>query len=216
MNLAEEFALLAYRDDGASQIDGTRLDNGLAGALLLDLVLAGRIDIEDKKVTVHDATPPGDPLLDRTLARIYGEPRERKAGHWVTKLAKVARRQTTDRLVEQEVLRRERDKVLLVFPRTRYPAAHGVEAAVAAEVRQRVRRAVTSHDEVDRRTGAVCALIVATDLDRKLFRDLDRKQVKARLKEISRGSWAAAAVKKAIQSVEIATAAAIGAAAGSQ
>ncbi len=208
MNLAEEFALLAYRDEGTSQIDGTRLDNGLAGALLLDLVLAGRIDVENKKVTVHDSTPLGDPLADRTLARIYGEPKERKPGHWVAKLAKDARSRTMDRLVEREVVRRERDKVLLVFPRTRYPATHGVEPPVETEVRQRLRAAVAGDGETDARTAALCALLAATDLDKKVFRDLDRKRVKARLKEIAGGTWAAEAVKRAIQSVEMATMAA--------
>jgi hypothetical protein len=54
----------------------------------------------------------------------------------------------------------------------------------------------------DARTSALCALVAATDLDRKVFADLDRKQVKARLKEIAEGSWAATAVKKTIDEIQ--------------
>ena len=35
-----------------------------------------------------------------------------------------------------------------------------------------------------------------------MFRDLDRKQVKARLKEIGQGAWAATAVSKSIEEIQ--------------
>ena len=75
-----------------------------------------------------------------------------------------------------------------VFPRTRYPAAQGVEPPVEAETRRRLRSAVAASGAVERRTAALCALVAATDLDRKVFADLDRKRVKARLKEIGEGA----------------------------
>ncbi|GAA2495882.1 GOLPH3/VPS74 family protein [Winogradskya humida] len=204
MNLAEEFALLAYGDDGAPVTDGIHLDNGLAGALLLELALAGRADIEEKNVVIRDATPTGDPLVDDALARIAADEKNRKPSHWVSKLAKDARKRTMERLVETEVLEKQKDKVLLVFNRTRYPAPHGVQPTPETEARQRLTAAVTTSAVPDPRTAALCALVGATDLDRKIFRELDRKEVKARLKEISEGSWAAAAVKSTIDSIQAA------------
>jgi hypothetical protein len=204
MNLAEEFALLAYGDDGAPDTDTMRLDNGLGGALLLELALTGRVDVEDKKVIVRDGTPTGDPLVDQALERIVADDKQRKPGQWVTKFAKDARKLTLDRLVSQEVLVREQDKVLLVFPRTRYPAPHGGRPIPETEARQRLTAAVTRTEAVEPRTAALCALVAATDLDRKVFRDLDRDLVKTRLKEISQGAWAADAVKKAIEEIQLA------------
>lgn len=204
MNLAEEFALLAYDDDGSLVIDGTSLDNGLAGALLLDLTLAGRVDVEDKKVVVRDSTPVGDPLLDRAVEQIAGDAKTRKPGHWVSTLAKDVRGRVLDQLVDEGVLHRERDKVLWVFPRTRYPAPYGVQPPVEAEARQRMRTAVAGDGPVEPRTAALCALVAATDLDGKVFADLDRKRVKARLTEIGEGAWAAAAVKRTIEEVQAA------------
>lgn len=69
MNPAAEFALLAYDDDGSSVIDGTRLDDGLAGALL-DLALTSRLDVEDNRVVVRDPDPAGDPPLDQAAAAV--------------------------------------------------------------------------------------------------------------------------------------------------
>ncbi|MFI7545574.1 GPP34 family phosphoprotein [Actinoplanes sp. NPDC049599] len=204
MNLAEEFALLAYGNDGAPDTDNVRLDHGLGGALLLELTLSGRLDVEDKKVVVRDGTPTGDPLVDQALARIGADDKRRLPGYWVKKFAKDARKQTLDRLVEQQVLTREQDKVLLVFPRTRYPAPHGVEPVPETEARQRLTAAVSGTGPVEPRTAALCALVAATNLDRKVFRTLDRKRAKARLQEISAGDWAATAVRKTIEEIQTA------------
>lgn len=213
MNLAEELALLAYGDDGAPDTDGVHLDNGLGGALLLELALAGRVDAVDRKVVVRDRTPTGDPLVDRALDRIVSAGRPRRPSHWVAKFAKDVRRPTLDRLVTGGVLTREQDRVLLVFPRTRYPAPGGLEPAPETDARRRLTDAVSGTGPVEPRTAALCALLAATDLDRKVFRDLDRKRVKARLREISHGAWAAAAVGKTIEEIQGAVVVAVVAAA---
>lgn len=204
MNLAEEFALLAYGDDGAPDTDNVRLDHGVGGSLLLELAISGRVGIEDKKVVVRDGTPTGDPLVDQALGRIAAGQRPRTPAHWVKKFAKDTRKLALNRLVEQGVLTRREDTVLLVFPRTRYPAPDGVEPEPETEARQRLTAAVTGTGPVDPRTAALCALLGATNLDRKVFRALDRKRVKARLAEISAGDWAAAAVRKSIEEIQTA------------
>ena len=202
MNLADEFALLAHRDDGSPETDGTRLDRGLAGALLLELALAERIGVERNRVVVRDPAPTGDRLVDEALTRIAADERGRKPGDWVSALARDVRTRTLDGLVEAGVLTREQSKVLFVFDVTRYPAAERVEPAAETEARQRLVAAVSGQGPVEPRTAALCSLLAATGLDRKVFAGLDRKRVQARLKEISEGAWAAAAVKKTIEEIE--------------
>ena len=92
--------------------------------------------------------------------------------------------------------------MLGLFPRTKFPAAYGVEPPAETEARQRMRAAVLDSGEADPRTAALCALVAATDLDRKVFADLDRKRVKLRLREIGEGAWAATAVKKTIEEIQ--------------
>src|SRR6185295_6713718 len=101
-----------------------------------------------------------------------------------------------EKLVAEGVLTVEKDKVLWVFPRTKYPSANGEPPAVEADARERIRAAVLGDGPVEPRTAALCALVAATELDRKV--------VKTRLKEISEGAWAADAVRKAIEEIQTA------------
>ena len=208
MSIAEEFLLLAYDEDGTPLTDGTRLDNGLGGAILLELALGRRVDIEDKRVVVVDRGPIGDPLADEALARIEAD-KPRKPGHWVTKLSKQARPRILGKLVAEGVLTVEKDKVLWVFPRTKYPSASGEPPAAEADAWARIRAAVLGNGPVEPRTAALCALVAATELDRKILAELDRKVVKSRLKEISEGAWAADAVRRTIEEIQAAVMVAI-------
>lgn len=208
MSIAEEFLLLAYDESGAPLTDGTRLDNGLGGALLLDLALDRRIDIADKRVVVLSTAPTGDPLADQALTLIAGE-KPRKPGHWVTKLSKQARPRLLEKLITEGVLTVEKDRVLWVFPRRLYPSATGEVPAVEVAARERMRAAILGTGPVDPPTAALCALVAATELDRKVLGDLDRRLVKARLKEIGEGSWAADAVRRTIEEIQAAVLVAI-------
>ncbi|WP_033436200.1 GOLPH3/VPS74 family protein [Saccharothrix sp. NRRL B-16314] len=201
LTLADELALLAYDDDGSRKLGQPALGYGLAGALLIELALARRVDVVGKKVTVLDPAPVGRPLLDQALARIADD-KPRKPAHWIEKLGKKLTEQVLDGLVAGGVLRREEDRVLLVFPRTRFPAPDGVQPAAETDARARMTAAITDDGPVDPRTAALCALVKAVGYDRKVFADLPRAVVRKRLKVISEGDWAATAVRKAIEEVQ--------------
>jgi hypothetical protein len=202
INLAEELLLLAYDDAGSPAISGQSVDCGLAGALLMELMLAGRVEVADRRVVVVDARPTGDPVVDEALTRIGAE--RRKPQDWVNRLGKGLRDRLLHRMVEAGVLRREQDKVLWVFPRTRYPSAIGAQPAPETETRQRLHSAVNGDGPVDPRTAALCALVRAVRLEGTVFPGLPKKQVRDRLKTISDASWPADAVRKAIEAVEAA------------
>jgi hypothetical protein len=202
--LTEEFLLLAHDDDGTAQLDGARLDRGLGGALLLELALAQRIEVVDGRVAVRDPSPTDEPLVDTALQQISDDSKARRPAHWVEKFARGTRQQTLDRLVAAGVLRVEKDRQLWVFPRTRYPSAHGGAPLMESDARRRLWTAVAVSGEVAPRTAALCALVSATGLDKTVFRELPRAQVQARLTEISEGAWAAAAVRQAIAQVQAA------------
>lgn len=57
LNLLEEYLLLALDDDkGKFVIDSTRLHYGFAGAVLLELALRGKIQVEGEKLILRDDT----------------------------------------------------------------------------------------------------------------------------------------------------------------
>lgn len=195
VTIAEELLLLALHDEkGTPLVAGTQLDPALAGALLAELAVNGRLELSDKKVTVTDPSPLGDSELDATLARIAEEGKERKPAWWVQRLqsAKLRRRLLT-RLAESGVLTEQRGKVLGVFPTTRWPeASPDVEAAV----RDRVAGALAGADP-DARTAVLIAIAHAAKLDRKAFPEASRQRVK----EIAEGAWTADAVAQTIAAI---------------
>src|SRR5262245_46096827 len=137
VNLAEELLLLAYDDGGRIQAGGPALDFGLAGGLLLELTLVGRLDLDKGRVVVVDPAATGDAVVDQALAEISADDRRRTPQDWVGRLGRDVRERVLVDLVNQNILRRERDKVLWVFPRTRYPSSTGGLPSAEAEARTR-------------------------------------------------------------------------------
>ncbi|MEU6713855.1 GPP34 family phosphoprotein [Nonomuraea sp. NPDC046802] len=195
VTIAEEFLLLAYSEDEGRQLISTmQLDPALAGAILAELVIAGRVELSGKKVTIKDPAPLGDDELDATLARIAEYGKNRDASWWVQRLQSgKLRGRLLSRLARAGVLNEERGKVLGIFPTTRWPEAHpGVEA----DIRERV-SAVLAGAEPDARTGVLIAITHAAKLDRKVF----PAESRARVKEIAKGDWAANAVAQTIKAM---------------
>ncbi|MEV4581788.1 GPP34 family phosphoprotein [Nonomuraea jabiensis] len=195
VTIAEELLLLAYNDEKGTQlVSGTQLDPALAGALLAELAVNGRLELSDKKVAVKDPSPLGDPELDATLARIAEEGKERKPAWWVQRLqsGKLRKRLLT-RLAESGVLSEQRGKVLGVFPTTRWPEAN---PEVEAAVRDRVISALAGADP-DARTAVLIAIAHAAKLDRKAFPGASKQRVK----EIAEGAWTADAVAQTIAAI---------------
>ncbi|MEV6521224.1 GPP34 family phosphoprotein [Longispora sp. NPDC051575] len=208
VSLAAELVLLTRDASGGSRLGSAHLTPGVGGALLLELALAERVEVSGRKVIARDTRPVGDSPTDAALARIATE-RARTPKAWVNLLGKAGRQPVLDQLVGAGILRAHHDKVLLVFPRTRYPDAHGTPSPAEADALRRIRAAVTGTGEVPARTAALCALVGAVGFDRKVFGDLPRGQVRARMKEIGEGAWAADAVRRAIAEVQAAVMAGI-------
>jgi hypothetical protein len=209
MRLADELLLLAYTDEGSSVLGTYSMDLGLGGALLIELALAEKFDVDDGKIVVTDASPVGDPVLDGALATVAGDKKARKPNEWVKKLSgEKLRERLLDDLVAVGVLTREKDKVLGIFPRTRFPSANGVEPPQETDARQRLAAALDGPDPVPPRTAALAALVQATGLSGKVFDGRKGRDVKKRIREmteasLANGQWASDSVRKAIEEVEV-------------
>lgn len=172
MLIAEDLLLLLLdHDTGAPVVDGVSTDCVLAGAVLAELLQHGHVVQVDPgsgrgrapRLVRRDGAPSGDDVLDRALRRLDEPHSGTKAVQW---LGIGLRGRLLERLVVAGRVRRERRRVLGLFPASRFRGTHdGHEAGLRtglADVLE-VRRAPTSRELV---------LIVLLDAARALPRVL--------------------------------------------
>ncbi|MFC5381624.1 GOLPH3/VPS74 family protein [Aquipuribacter nitratireducens] len=210
LTIADDLLLLVLDDEsGRSSLDGSTLDAAVGGGLLLELALAERVDVEEsgrllrqKLVRVVDAAPFDDPVLDSALGTVAE--RSRTPQDLVSRLGKELRPRLLDRLVERGILRREENRVLGLFPQTRWPAE---DSEHEDAVRQRLRDVLVTGLASDERTSALVALLRALDRAHTVLPDLDREQrrtARSRAKAVADGAWAADAVRSSVQAMQTA------------
>lgn len=132
LSLVEEIVLLSLDDStGAHLPIATQFVGfGLAGALLADLEMAGRIATRAKCVELLHADPTGNPLLDPWLQKIAAEKQVHPIAHWLAVFASETRDiegAALDRLIQRGILKRQDKKILWVIGLRRYPTVHNEE-----------------------------------------------------------------------------------------
>jgi hypothetical protein len=196
---------------GKPRTAGTKLDYGLAGALLLELALAERIDVVGAKpskaqVVVLDDAPLEDDLLADAARRIGGK--RRRADRLVPALSKGLRGRLLERAEQRGDVRRQR----LLLRRDRWPAADDARArALVARLHDVLLTGITP----DPRTAGLVALLAAIDAAPAAVEAPDRatrKAVSRRARQIGEGAWAAESVRRAVKAAYDAVAASTAAA----
>lgn len=208
INLAlyEEVLLLALDDRKGTAGLGCMHDQAMGGAILAELLLTGAVILGDQKKKLLTAVPHAevhDPLLQECLAAVQAAKRRRKAADWVMKFAglKSLKNRVARGLVLKGVLKEEHDRVLGIFPRTKFPERNpGPERALI----ERLRRAVLGDDEVDERTLVVAVIARATGLLERAIPKKELKPRKARLKAMAEGQVAGKATAEAVEAVQAA------------
>ena len=166
--LAEDLLLLLLDDErGVLVAKPSDADAGLAGALVVELALNGRVRVAEPgtsvgrgTVAVVDRTPFHDELLDFALDRAAG--RTRAAADLVESLTPGLRRDVLERLRVRGILDHEEGRVLGVFARERWPA-HDDRHELS--LRARLRTVLVDGQEPDPRTGSLAALLHAVGED---------------------------------------------------
>ncbi|WP_081236733.1 GOLPH3/VPS74 family protein [Streptomyces viridosporus] len=207
--LGEQLLLLSLDDESGTAKEQAKVALAVSAASLVELALAGRIDVTDDRVTVVDATPPGEPALDAALAAVAGRDRPGRTGDWINRLRTDAVARARAGLLEKGLVREERRKVLGLFPARRYPEADGsVEAAVRQRLDAVVLRGSVTPDE---RTASLVALLHGAKLHRLAFPDADVRRVEAAMESVAHGRWSATAVRHVVRAAESALTATVAA-----
>ena len=201
LTVSEQLLLLALKDEKGTVVSkaSMALDFGLAGALLLEMTVDERIDIQDGKLAVQNSTPSGDPLHDEVLSVLTAKAGKlRPMKYWVPRLASKMRKlrhKIADRLVLSGVLCREKKRILGIFPSVRYPTANPLPEL---EVREHLKRTVLESTSPSMETRMILNLVKACELSDEVFGKDKRKQVKERFKELEKDPGDSEVIGKAI------------------
>ncbi len=211
LRFAEELLILLIDKDHGDflHIPEASLRYALAGAVLMDLALEGRIDTDPESLFVVDRAPVGDSLLDASLAEISGTGDVHDTGYWLKHLARPAfadklRDQAIERLIENKILNRE-DGNLLSMARhivraRRYPM---VDGKAEREVELRIMGVLFNDEIPSPRDVMLICLVDACYLFERLLSRSEREEVAARLDLIRHLELIGRTVFKAIRGTGI-------------
>lgn len=210
--LYEETMLLSLKDRKGTLESGAYYLTAMGGAILAELLLSGRIEIEEDKkkkfARVISDRSLGDPLLDECLKRIKEAEKRQQLQTWVSRFAhtKNLKHRVIMQLCHLGVLREAEDKVLLVFKRRIYPE---IDPKPEREIIARLKKAIFGAGAADSRTVVLVAIAQSANLLKNAFEKKKLKERKERIKKITSGDMAGTATKEVIQAVQAAAAVAI-------
>lgn len=202
--LCEQLMVLLLSDDG-KPVAGTTTGHLLAGALLADLVLQGRVDLAGPgeavpagRVLVRNPRPTGDGLLDDALERVRHREGARP-GSVIRPLSKGTRSTVLERLTAAGVVRVSSRRVLGIFPVRSWPPVHPQSTAGA----RRALQTVVEHGcRPDPETAMLISLLVVGGVFHKVLPTTDRKAQLGRAQQLIQHNWVAAATRKALQDID--------------
>lgn len=204
LTLVEEIVLLMLDDEGSVlPIRETTMEYVVAGAVLMDLAFANRIDTDPEKLVVLDAQPTGDPLLDGVLARIVESDDTRSVAHWVETAArheaKSVREAALEKLIERGILERRDERFLWVFESRRYPV---IDGRAEREAKLRIAGVLLSDDFPDPRDVAMICLVDACNLLPDIFSNREIDKVGPRTEQLRKMDLIGREIGGAIAEIE--------------
>ena len=191
LSLPEELILMLLNEESGyfHQVPGWDLNCTVAGAVLAELSLMGRIDTDVESLFIVDRTETGDPALDPILKEIAGEPAQHNTQYWIERLAPRAESVvdlTLDRLVDLNILEHH-DGEFWTLSRTALQAelsGASSEGTVTQFVRTRISKVILNNEIPDPRDVIIIALIDTCDVFRFMFQLDD--EIEQRIQAICR------------------------------
>ena len=188
LNLIEDFLLISLDDEkGRFILDTTYVDNGLAGAVMLELALNGKIELRDNRIHLINSDPLGNLILDQAMQAINNEKKDRKVSFWIGALnanASDIKHVTLKNLTEKGIISKQEGKTLWVFSYNKYPTK---DALPENEVRSRLNNIVLDKMEPTPKCLMLLNLIDVCELSDEVFRTKEvRKAAKNNIRELTK------------------------------
>lgn len=181
LRLHQELYLIAHDEDGRPLLHLPTLHLGLAAAVLLDLVLADRLEIHGGDLYIRNTQPVGDTVVDTVTPALLGDRSRRDLRGRLRTLAEDSYDRSCASLVALGLLTRVSRRRLGLVPHTRYqPTAPGPTVSARAGVRY----AVHGRELPDAQCAALCGLVLVMRLADVLYIDMPNTEIQERLRRI--------------------------------
>ena len=208
LHIYEEILLLALRDKKGTILFGVNYQQALAGALLAELLLKKKIEIETsgrrKFVKLLDRKSMRNQLLDECLNKLSSSKRRARPINWVQRFANISRlkHKAAQSLCRKRILKMEEDKVLLLFRRKLYPE---LNPKPEKQLIDRLSSAIFGGSkEVDPQTIILISICQSTGILNHLFDKKELRKQKQRIKDITSGNLIGQATKEAVEAMQAA------------
>jgi len=187
LHIHQEVLLLALTDHDGNFSNGM-IDYAIAGAMLSDLSLLGKIEFSNDKyktVRVVESGSTGNSQLDSVIEKINKNTRPKNLQHWVMKIVQTSglKHLVAKSLCEMGILEETTAKVLFLFTKKVYPELDGSYEDV---IRSRMSE-VMFHPGVksDPRTAVLIAFAYHCSLLKQNFAPVELKQHHDRIKKLA-------------------------------
>ncbi len=205
LTLSEEILLLCLDDQTGRlrSMPERALDYAIGGAVLADLAILEIVRVSERhcEIVTNEARVE-DPVLARSLEIIKEVPSP-SLNSWLNALAgqaRALRTHTLDRLIERDILKREKDEILWVFRAERYET---LDLSEEIEVQQRIRAVVLDPAKKPSREDTVLvALIEVCELGPLMFSHAEFERSRERIRQIAQSDCIGCAVRQALTEIQ--------------
>lgn len=206
LNTSEKFLILAHHPEkGRLIISRQYFRYGLAGAILLDLCLDGRIGIDNGRITPKPGNTPSDPVKSEVIQMITESVRPRKAGYWVRKLAfryTGYLNKLRTGLAGKRLMRIDETKLLGIIPWRR---SYLTESYTRTNLIRQLKNDILVYRGDAGESSALAGLVEACRMRRILSTDREElKMIRSQVKKILKDSPVSDAVAQTIRQVQAA------------
>ncbi len=152
LTFLQKIVLLALDDKGWFGTSEHKIKFGLAGAILFELYLQGRIGFANEGVTVLDPKSTDNVVLDRVLNLIKTSKKPHSLRSWIQRIVykKLLLRKTIlKQLIQEKIISKEEYSLMMVFYQTKYPLLNiGVKRKLQEEIYESIvsDKPLTEHD----------------------------------------------------------------------
>ena len=200
-----ESVLLLGLDDEKGKLTGSSFYfyYAFCSAMIMDLILAERIIVEDKRIKVVTNAITDNKLLNNFLQRLQDAKKPRTVSKWLQYLVNRSGKfkpLAIDSLIQQKILERRKEKILWLINVNRYPSA---DVEPENQLRSRLLNIIFEETEPTPKERMLLSILLSCKLDRELIPDKEkRKMAKQRIETLTEDSEMRKLIGDAIQEMQ--------------